>query len=253
MAEKQNSDSVSVVTVCLDSERTIERTMLSVLGQTRKPKEYIVIDGRSQDRTLEVIRRFEERFHDAGIGFQIVSEHDRNMYDAMNKGIARATGDLIGIINSDDWYDEDAISNVMEAYGTSGEAVYYGMLRIYKHGKLYLVRQYSDDFLSEQMIQHPTMFVASSIYKKYGDFDTRYEMSADYELINRLKKEGVPFVRIEKPMANFSEGGAGKRDYRGQRESLEIQREYGHVSRRRYCAKIASLLVKSFITRKKMY
>ena len=105
---------VSIVTVCYNSEKTIRKTIESVLAQTYGQVEYIIVDGASTDNTVAVAREYEEQFRQKGYTYRIVSEKDRGIYDAMNKGLALASGELIGIINSDDWYEPDAVKTAAE-------------------------------------------------------------------------------------------------------------------------------------------
>ena len=219
---------VSIITPTFNSGRTIARTIESVLKQGYRPLQYIIVDNLSSDDTLSIIESFRSHF----IGqneLVVISEEDYGIYDAMNKGIAIANGDLVGIINSDDWYEEGAIDTAVDVYGESPESIVYGMLRLYKEGRLFQVRQNSHEFLNEVMCQHPTWFVPKAIYDRYGVFDDKYKIGGDYELANRYWIKGVDFVRIEKVMANFSLGGASSKSGVGGKEWLEIQQKYGHI------------------------
>ena len=111
---------VSIVTVTYNSEETLGATMESVLGQTCTEIEYLIVDGASTDGTVAVAESYRERMERKGIRLRIVSEKDRGIYDAMNKGIRMATGDVIGILNSDDWYEPDAVETVLTEFGKGG-------------------------------------------------------------------------------------------------------------------------------------
>ena len=113
---------ISIITVCYNSEKTIERTIQSVLGQTIEDLEYILVDGGSKDGTLDIIKKYENEFIDKGWSYRYLSEKDNGMYDAMNKGIHLSTGDLIGILNSDDWYEKEALSTVIKEYNITPDA-----------------------------------------------------------------------------------------------------------------------------------
>ena len=123
---------VSIITVCYNSEKTIYQTMDSVLKQTYSNIEYIIIDGASTDGTLAIIKEFGQRF---GARMRYVSEPDHGIYDAMNKGISMAGGDIIGIINSDDYYEPDAVEKVIGAYSRGDCAVFYGEMRTWTDEK----------------------------------------------------------------------------------------------------------------------
>ena len=104
---------MSIITVCYNSEATIRRTIESVLGQTSSDFEYLAIDGASADRTLSILQEYRHRFEKRGISYRIYSERDEGIYDAMDKGIAKSRGEIIGIVNSDDWYEPDAVDTVL--------------------------------------------------------------------------------------------------------------------------------------------
>ena len=116
---------ISIITVAYNSEKTIAKTIESVLGQQAAPEkpfqiEYLIIDGSSSDRTVEVAEGYRAKMEEKGICYRIVSEPDRGIYDAMNKGIRLAEGEIIGIINSDDWYEPDALKTVVETFEETG-------------------------------------------------------------------------------------------------------------------------------------
>ena len=219
---------VSIITVCLNSEKTIARTIESVLGQTYSPIEYLVMDGASTDGTLDIVRQYERRFKGC---MKIRSEKDSGLYDAMNKGIRLAKGAIIGIINSDDWYEKDAVRLVVEAYRHHGEAVFYGILRVLEDGKEVMVRAVHHESLHREVLGHPAYFVATSVYESKGGFRPEFPNAADYELMIRLVKNHVPFVLIERVLANFTEGGtSAKNAKKTLSEYLKIRHEYGYIS-----------------------
>ena len=123
---------VTVLTPCFNSVKTIEKTLECIEQQTYFNIEYIILDGGSTDGTLEVIERHREKLPRQ---FTLISEKDHGIYDAMNKGIRLAKGKLIGIVNSDDWYEKDTIENVVEAYQGEKYEVVYGMQRTYLNGR----------------------------------------------------------------------------------------------------------------------
>ena len=107
----------SIITICFNSEKTIERTIKSVLAQTCRDYEYIIVDGASKDSTLDIVKRYEPMFEGR---MKWKSEPDKGIYNAMNKGIKRASGDIIGIVNSDDWLEPDALENVQKSVTANG-------------------------------------------------------------------------------------------------------------------------------------
>lgn len=190
---------VTVITVCLNSEATIRQTIESVLQQTYKNIEYIIVDGKSTDKTLEIIREYIPMFDGR---MQYISEKDSGIYDAMNKGILRASGDVIGIINSDDWYEKDALAKVAKCFeNVDIDAVYGEIWLIDKNGE----REYHTS--GSTFPPHPATFIKRDIYQKYGLFDLHYRIASDREFLLRLISDGVCFRRIDAILANFRETG----------------------------------------------
>lgn len=225
--EKEAQPLVTVVTICYNSEATIRKTIESVLHQTYKHIEYIIIDGNSKDKTLPIIREFEESF---GERLRLVSEPDQGIYDAMNKGIRLARGELIGILNSDDYYDEDAVEKIINSWDRKGMQILYGLMRTLKDGKEYSVSMLSHRFLDEHMIWHPACFVTRDVYEKIGLFDTGYRSVADYDFMLRARDSGnVRFVPVYAVIANYSEGGMSKSS-KGYLEGLKYRRDKGLLS-----------------------
>jgi len=179
---------ISIITACYNSESTIEDTIKSVISQDYNDIEYIIIDGGSKDKTLEIIKRYQDKIT------TIVSEKDHGIYDALNKGISLASGDVIGLLHSDDFYpNNNIISNVVNTFIDKGVDSIYGdlqyvdrinenkVIRYWKSG------QYKDGlFLKGWMPPHPTFFVRKEIYQKYGAFNLSLKSAADYELMLRL-------------------------------------------------------------------
>jgi glycosyltransferase involved in cell wall biosynthesis len=234
-----------VITAVYNGEKHVEQAIRSVLEQTYPNIEYIVIDGASTDGTLSIIRRHEQR-----IGHWI-SRSDRGMYFAMNEGIARARGELIGIINSDDWYEPRAVEIAVREYEASGrQAVIYGLTRYYDEAGLEMILSYDHSRLPGRMINHPTCFVPKSLYTRFGAFDTRYRVAADYDLILRLLKAQVPFRHVEEIIANFRHGGFSTM-HSSTVEGLQIQREHGFLDQGAYLRGLAAHLVRRMLPRRR--
>lgn len=179
---------VSVITACFNSEKTIEDTILSVLHQTYKNIEYIIIDGASADNTLGIIQKYRDRIA------CVVSEKDKGIYDAMNKGIRRASGDIIALLNSDDFYkDEFVVEKVVREFENKNCDSVYADLVFVKPDRLEKVVRYyeSGEFNPKTLLYgvvpaHPTLFVKKAIHERYGLYKTDYKISADFEMIIRL-------------------------------------------------------------------
>ncbi len=228
-----NEIKVSIITVCYNSEKTIERTIRSVLNQTYKNFEYYIIDGASTDGTVEIANKYRESFEGK---MTIVSEPDKGIYDAMNKGIRLTDGELIGIINSDDYYENNAVELMAEAYKNNHDnplSVYYGFDRAVIEGKEVSIGFKNAEFLDSGMISHPSCFVTREAYEQMGTFDTKYSCVADYDLMLRYKHSGkVTFVPVYEIIANFSLGGTCSTD-KAERELWDLKATYGIMEKGR--------------------
>ncbi|MHC4183898.1 MAG: sugar transferase [Planctomycetota bacterium] len=201
---------VSIITVCLNSASTIEGTIRSVINQTYPHIEYIINDGGSTDGTVELIKKYDKDIA------RWVSEKDKGMYDAMNKGIKLATGDIIGILNADDIYaDEKVIEDVAKTIpGKQGDTCYGDLVYVAKENIDKVVRYWkSSEFHTQAfnklwMPPHPTFFVKRDVYAHYGSFDLDFPMAADYELMVRiLYKYHVATTYIPRVLVKMRTGG----------------------------------------------
>lgn len=212
---------VTIITPCFNSQKTIRETIESVLHQTYQNIEYIIVDGASKDSTVAIIKEYEPLFQGR---LKYVSEKDNGVYDAMNKGLRMSHGRLIGIINSDDFYELDAVENAVRNMTDERYQVLYGYCRLYRNNHPVDVLKRSHKALDGGMIPHPTCFVTRAAYCDYGMFSKRYKIAADYELMLRFQKsEKVRFVQIQKVMANFRYGGLSTEDKSRKKLELEIQ------------------------------
>jgi glycosyltransferase involved in cell wall biosynthesis len=202
---------VSIITVSFNSAKTIADTIESVLSQDFPEIEYIIIDGNSSDDTVQIIRQYENRIS------KWISEKDQGMYDAMNKGIAMATGDVIGILNSDDVYmNVHVISDLMALLEKQKAQVVFADLILVNQGDDNKVLRYYDSghfhpdkFRYGWMPAHPTVFVRRELYQKVGPFSTTYQIAADYEmLIRMLAIQKAPYAYLPKPVVRMRSGGA---------------------------------------------
>jgi glycosyltransferase involved in cell wall biosynthesis len=198
---------ISVITISYNSAATIEATIKSVLLQEDIDLEYIIIDGGSTDGTLDIIKKYEHKIS------QWVSEPDKGIYDAMNKGLARATGEVIGILNSDDTYAytevlSDIVRQIDNADAVYGDLEYVNgitgkVIRTWQSG------QYSKgDFLYGWMPPHPTFFVRKKVYDQYGNFLTNHGTAADYEIMLRfIHKHEITLQYLPKIITRMKIGG----------------------------------------------
>lgn len=222
---------VSVLTPCYNSVKTIGKTLECIENQTYKNIEYIIVDGGSTDGTLELIEQHRDKLPEQ---FTLISEKDSGIYDAMNKGIGLAKGQLIGIVNSDDWYENDTVEQVVKHYQGNTQEVIYGMQRTYLNGKEKATFIYHHEFLSDQMITHPTCFVTKDAYKELGTFDLKYRSAADYDLMLRFwESKKVVFTPVYRVLSNFQLGGMSS-SQTGVRENATIRYERGYMSKKKY-------------------
>ena len=161
---------VSIITVCFNSEKTIRDTIDSVLNQTYKNIEYIIVDGKSVDTTIDIIKSYELEFKRKNISFKWISEKDTGIYNAMNKGVRLAKGDLIGILNSDDWYSSNAVSEVVAVNGNQDFSVISGKKNKvnFKKEILKTIKNKKDiqKYIHRTMpINHPATFVHKKVYE----------------------------------------------------------------------------------------
>jgi glycosyltransferase involved in cell wall biosynthesis len=179
---------ISIITVAYNAQKSIEDTIQSVIGQTYKNIEYIIIDGNSTDNTLNICNSYKDNIH------TIVSEKDKGIYDAMNKGVALATGDIIGVLNADDFYiDSNVIRKVAERFnseqcdGVYADLVYVDGDDTSKITRTWTSGEYKNNsFLKGWMPPHPTFFVKQECYKAYGNYSLNLKSAADYELMLRM-------------------------------------------------------------------
>lgn len=205
MADKYTK--VSIITVVYNGVKTIEQTILSVLEQTYTNIEYIIIDGQSTDGTQQIVEKYKD-----SIAY-FVSEKDNGIYDAMNKGIERATGDIIGIINSDDWYVPDAVEKVVHYFNYNGADIVYGKaMNVFQNGREQLYPALPLEAIWYQMIvPHPTVFVKRVTYQKYGAFNLKYKLASDYDLLLKFYVNHLQIGFIDHIMTYFRVGGLSTR------------------------------------------
>ena len=205
---------VSLITVSYNSANTIADTLKSVQSQTYQDIEYIVVDGNSSDGTIEIVKQFLDASQ--GVVTTFLCERDKGIYDAMNKGLAMATGDIIGVLNSDDFYcSNDVIEEVVRAFQQNKTDCLYGDLNyVDPIDTSKIVRKWrsgsfrKENFLKGWMPPHPTFFVRKTCYDRFGKFDTQFKSAADYELMLRfLFKESCSAVHLPKVMIHMRAGG----------------------------------------------
>lgn len=181
---------VSLITVTYNSDKTLRDTINSVLAQTYEDIEYIVVDGLSKDKTVDIIREYEPQF----VGrMKWISEKDSGLYDAMNKGIRMATGDVVGILNSDDFFtSKDVIEKVVAGFTKDTDAVYGDIHFVNPDNLQRCVRYYSSRIFKRSLMKmgfipaHPSFYCRKECFEKFGYYKTNYKIAADFDLLLRF-------------------------------------------------------------------
>lgn len=206
---------VSIITVLLDNKKYIKDAIESVLSQDYKNIEYLIIDGDSKDGSVEIIESFKDKIH------VFISEKDEGVYDALNKGISKASGDIIGLLHSDDFFDHPkVISNIVHEFLKEKVDAVYGDLRyIGNTEKSEIVRIWKagsykpNYFYKGWMPPHPTFYVRREVYQKFGSFNTQLKFAADYELMLRfILKHQITLSYIPEFLVKMRVGGASNRN-----------------------------------------
>lgn len=202
---------ISIITITYNSQHTVEDTIRSVVAQKYDDIEYIIIDGLSKDKTIEIVNKFKPHIS------KIISEKDAGLYDALNKGIKHATGDVIGMLHSDDIYaDDNVISKVAEKFKSDAqlEAVYADLVFVNRDDTGKIMRTWKSGAYREGAFEkgwmppHPTFFVKKSCYEKLGDFNISLKLSADYELMLRfIHKNKIKIAYIPETFVKMRMGG----------------------------------------------
>lgn len=236
---------VSIITVCFNSASTIQRTIKSVLNQTYQNYEYIIIDGNSTDKTIEIIKEYEPKFKGR---LRFISEADKGIYYAMNKGISMASGEMIGIINSDDWYEPNAIADTVKCRSHNKYQVLYGFMKIVRDGITLDIEMHCPENLDEEMICHPTCFVSKSVYDDFGAFDLQYPVCADFDLMLRLYRSGqIEFIPVFSLVANFTRGGASDNNDKAILDDLRVRIKYGNKRELHYFEAVVKSEIKKML------
>lgn len=205
---------ISIITITYNSQKTLDDTIKSVLSQKYNDIEYIIVDGNSKDSTIDIVKSYGDKIS------KFVSEKDNGIYDAMNKGLRLATGDVVGILNSDDvYFDEHVIEKVMHKFQKENVDSVYGDLYYVKPENLNEVVRYwkSSDFVKGSFAKgwhppHPSFFVKREVYEKYGTFDLNMKVSADFELMLRfLEKFKISTLYLPEVIVRMRIGGESNR------------------------------------------
>lgn len=221
---------ISIITVCYNSEKHIKTAIESVINQTFNNIEYIVVDGASKDKTVDIVKSYGDKIT------KFVSEPDKGIYDAMNKGFQMATGDYLAVINSDDFYiSNDAIESVVnELNKKQTDSLFADLIYVEENNTDKQVRYWkSNEFVKGSFKKgwhpaHPTFFVKNEVYKKYGYFDLSFKLAADFELMLRfLEKHQISSCYLSKPIIKMRLGGATNKNFKNiYNQNIECYRAF---------------------------
>lgn len=228
---------ITIITATYNSAETLRYTFDSVLNQTYTNYEYIVVDGLSKDGTLDIIKEYADKFNGR---MRYISEKDKGLYDAMNKGVKMATGDVIGILNSDDFYTSN---DILEVIATNikehnVDAV-YGDIHFVNNDDLgKCVRYYSSKIFSRRLMRlgfmpaHPSFYCKREVYDKYGAFNTRYRIAADFDSLFRfIYINKISTLYIKRDFVTMRTGGISTDGFRSRwlimKEHSKVMKSYG--------------------------
>ena len=199
---------ISIITIAYNSEETIEDTILSVINQTYNDIEYIVVDGGSTDKTLEIIEKYKNQID------IVISEPDKGIYDAMNKGVRTANGELVGILNSDDFYANSSVIENISKNIKGYDSIYADLVYVDRVDTNKIIRYWKSGvykkgaFLKGWMPPHPTFFLRKKIYDRFGTYNLALKSADDYELMLRvLHKENISTTYYPEIITKMRVGG----------------------------------------------
>nr|WP_122120203.1 glycosyltransferase family 2 protein [Alistipes megaguti] len=252
---------ISIITATYNSGQTLTDTLESVLRQSYTDIDYVIVDGGSKDNTLDIIRRYEPRFEGR---MRWISEPDKGIYDAMNKGIRMATGDVVGLLNSDDFYtSNDVLEHVARALSDPNVDAIYGDIHYVNDDDLtHCVRYYSSRVFSRGLMRlgfmpaHPSFYCRRAIYERYGTFDISLRIAADFEnllrliFVNRIRTKYIPvdFVTMRTGGASSSGMVSHKRILKEHMIAYKQNGVYSNLLLEglRYLYKIGEIIVSKF-------
>lgn len=217
---------ISIITATYNRAATLPKTIVSVLEQTHEDIDYWIIDGLSQDDTVDVIKSFEPRFNGR---MHWISETDGGIYDAMNKGVIRCTGDVVGILNSDDWFtSNDVLERVAKAFTEDVDAV-YGDVHFIEEGYENRIMRYQSGRMYRPFMTrlgfvppHASFYVRRELLERYGGYDTTYKIAGDFDLIARLcYKQKIRTRYIHLDFVTMTHGGTSTHDQKALEEGTQ--------------------------------
>jgi glycosyltransferase involved in cell wall biosynthesis len=236
----------SIITATYNSEKTLSRSIESVVNQSYPNLEHIIIDGVSTDGTLGIIKKYQEK-HPGKIKW--ISEPDKGVYDAINKGLDLADGRIIGILGSDDWYLPNIFEKIAPDFqGNEKMLIVYGLVNIYINDIHIKTEGGHHHNLSHAPLSHQSCFISKAIHEKYGKYDARYKIGADYDFFLKISnKNDIVFRNLNIPLANYNGGGLSSENKARYFEFLKIKFANNIISKKEYSRNIFRLKIKFFL------
>jgi len=213
---------ISIITVVFNGEKYLEETIKSVINQTYKNIQYIIVDGASKDSTIDIIEKYNDKID------YWLSERDSGIADAFNKGLRFAKGELISFINSDDWYEPDAVQTIVNHYSEKYH-IYCGILNLFDKNNNFIKYRRSRIHLIKfgMYIMHPTLFVHKRIFEEVGGFDTSFKIAMDFDFILRVRKlTDYSFKNTDTVLANMRMIGVSSDLATVKEEELIVKERY---------------------------
>ena len=239
---------ITVITVCYNSSKTIERAIKSVLAQSYNDLEYLVIDGNSQDDTLAILASYKEQFAQKDITFSYISEPDQGIYDAINKGIKMATGSWVSIINSDDWLEENVLTADFAIHLQDNVDLLYGFVRFYRDGIATSQEVIFEPELPWGTMHHQGIIYRKELHNRYGYYSLANRVCSDYLFLASCFVNNAKFKFIDKLIAHFSHGGSHTQlAYHAGIEEAKIKLKFGFITRIEYYKKLIKAFSRKFL------
>lgn len=226
---------LSLVTICWNAAKTLPRTLDSVLAQSVLPMEYIFVDGGSTDGTLEILEDYRPRFESRDCAFQVIAQQrvpgEAGIPSAWNQAIPQTHGDIIALLNADDWYEPTALATVLDAFTPEVDAVAVAVAMLDENpSRNWLFAPQPLSRLPWKMpVPHPGCFFRRGVYDRVGRYDTRYRISADYDFVWRCRKAQIKWSFLDQTLVNFLQGGRAN-------SSRALARSETYRIARRHCA-----------------
>jgi len=217
---------LSIITINRNNAEGLKKTLDSVASQTCRDFEHIIIDGASTDGSVDVIKEYVASSAGKNVSYW-VSEPDSGIYNAINKGIKKAVGDFILVLNSGDSFAYDILETIKNRAAGNCDSILYGVVNDMKNGKLTHVEGICSGDLKDGTIAHQATFVPKKMYDKYGVYDESYKISADFDFFLKLYFAGEKFVYLNLIVANYDVSGISNTNMYVYKENILIQKKYG--------------------------